>query len=144
VWVNLPRDDEGAAMPERGPTFVGRGRADRDRLDPDSAAIFEESSTPGGSAQDCYLPGNVAADYRPLHAAKLIPAGYDIVFNVHYTPNGTAATDHVKVGFTVTKEPPQRRYVSLLISAPTDAKRFAIPPNDPNWQSPAAEATFLE
>jgi hypothetical protein len=131
-------------MPEKGPTFVGRGLGNRGGADADAAAIFAESATPGGSAQDCYLPGNVAADYRPLNAAKLIPAGYDIVFNVHYTPNGTAVTDHVKVGFTVAKEPPQRRYVSLLISAPTDSKTFAIPPNDPNWPSPHAEATFRE
>ncbi|PWU05074.1 MAG: thiol-disulfide isomerase [Terriglobia bacterium] len=143
VWADLPRDAEGAAMPEKGPTFVGRGQG-RAAENPDAAAIFAESGISGGSAQDCYLPGNVAADYRPLNAAKLIPAGYDIVFNVHYTPNGTAATDHVKVGFTVAKEPPRRRYVSLLISAPTDSKTFAIPPNDPNWQSPHAEATFRE
>ena len=29
-----------------------------------------------------------------------------------------------------------------MISAPFDAKQFAIPPNDGNWKSPAAEATF--
>jgi hypothetical protein len=143
VWANLARDDEGAAIPEKGPTFVGRNQG-LGGLDPDAAAIFDEGATSGGGAQDCYLPGNVAADYRPLRAAKLIPAGYDIVFNVHYTPNGTAVTDHVKVGFTLAKEPPQRKYVSLLISAPNDAKSFAIPPNDPNWKSPPAEATFLE
>jgi len=144
VWSNFDRDEEGAAKPENGPTFVGRGQGRRTPLNADAAAIFAESATPGGSAQDCYLPGNAAADYRPLNAAKLIPAGYDIVFNVHYTPNGTAVTDHVKIGFTVAKEPPQRRYVSLLISAPTDPKVFAIPPNDGNWPSPPAEATFRE
>ena len=142
VWSNFDRDEEGAAQPEKGPTFVGRGQGRRDSGNPDAAAIFAESGTPGGSAQDCYLPGNAAADYRPLNAAKLIPAGYDIVFNVHYTPNGGAVTDHVKIGFTVAKEPPERRYVSLLISAPTDPKIFAIPPNDGNWLSPPAVATF--
>jgi hypothetical protein len=143
VWMDKPRDEEGSAIPEKGPTFAVLPR-DFNSLDADSAAILQESALPGGGAQDCYLPGNFAADYRPLNAAKLIPAGYDIVFGVHYTPNGTAATDHVKIGFTVAKEPPQRRYVSLLISAPTDPKQFAIPPNDPNWQCPPAEATFLE
>jgi hypothetical protein len=103
VWSNFDRDEEGAARPEKGPTFVGRGQGRRDPGNSDAAAIFAESGTPGGSAQDCYLPGNVAADYRPLNAAKLIPAGYDVVFNVHYTPNGTAVTDHVKIGFTVAK-----------------------------------------
>jgi hypothetical protein len=63
---------------------------------------------------------------------------------LHYTPNGTAVTDHVKVGFTVLDKAPERRYVSFLTTSPTDAKRFAIPPNDPNWLSPPAEVTFLQ
>ena len=69
---------------------------------------------------------NVVADYRPFQAAKLVPAGSDITLNLHYTPNGTAVTDHVQVGFTVAKEPPQRRYVSLSSSAPLDPKLFAV------------------
>jgi hypothetical protein len=43
----------------------------------------------------------------------------------------------------VAKEPPRRRYVSLSSSAPIDPKLFAIAPNDPNWPSPPAEATFI-
>jgi len=143
VWMDKPRDAEGSAIPEKGATFAAIPE-DLKRLDADSAAILRESAQPGGSAQDCYLPGNLAADYRPLNAAKLIRAGSDIVFIVHYNPNGTAVTDHVKIGFTVAKEPPRRQYVSLLISSPMDPQQFAIPPNDGNWQSPHAEATFLQ
>jgi hypothetical protein len=143
VWADKVRDDEGAAIPERGPTFA-RVPGDYKGLDPDAATILRVAAAPGAIVQDCYLPGNFAADYRPLNAAKLIPAGYDIIFNLHYTPNGTAVTDHVKIGFTVAKEPPKRRYISLLISSPSDSKQFAIPPNDGNWQSPLAEATFLQ
>jgi len=138
VWTDKARDEEGSAIPEKGSTFSG-GRPQG--LEAKEAGAVLRAS---GSVEDCYLPGNPAADYRVLQAAKLIPAGYDMFFNIHYTPNGTAVTDHVKVGFTVAKEPPQRRYVSLVISAPTDAKHFAIPPNEPNWQSPPAEATFLQ
>jgi len=143
VWMDKPRDEEGSAIPEKGSTFAALPQ-DVNRLDADAAAILRESALPGGGAQDCYLPGNVAADYRVLNAAKLIRAGSDIVFVVHYNPNGTAVTDHVKIAFTVAKEPPQRRYVSLLISSPFDPKQFAIPPNDPNWESPHAEATFQQ
>jgi hypothetical protein len=143
VWADKPRDEEGAAIPEKGPTF-SRVPSGFSSLDPDTAAILRVGAAPGAIVQDCYLPGNFAADYRPLNAAKLIPAGYDIIFNLHYTPNGTAVTDHVKVGFTVAEEPPKRRYVSLLIGSPTDPKQFAIPPNEGNWQSPHAEGTFLQ
>jgi len=34
--------------------------------------------------------------------------------------NGKAVTDHVKVGFTVAQQPPERRYVSYLTTSPTD------------------------
>jgi len=126
IWQDKVRDEDGSAIPGKGPTFapaVPNGR-------------FRSMS------EDCYLPGNPVADYRDFNAAKLVPAGSDITLNLHYTPNGTAVTDHVQVGFTVAKEPPQRRYVSFLTSSPSDPAHFAIPPNDGNWQSPPAEVTF--
>jgi hypothetical protein len=145
-WADKERGDEGSALPDRGPTFLGSGAARS--TDGNPTPILDPRTgrnlPPPGGAEDCYLPGNFAADYRPIHAAKLIPAGYDIAFNLHYTPNGTAVTDHVKLGFTVAKTPPERRYISLLTSSPTDPKRFAIPPNDGNWESPPAEVTFLQ
>ena len=126
IWDTKERDEEGSAIPAKGRTF---GPA-------------QPGKGPRSMAEDCYLPGNVAADYRAFQAAKLVPAGSDITLNMHYTPNGTAVTDHIRIGFTVAKEPPQRRYLSLLTSSPTDPKLFAIPPNDGNWQSPPAEVTF--
>jgi len=126
IWQDKQRDEDGSAIPSKGPTFG--------------------PATPSGRfrsmAEDCYLPGNLVADYRAFHAAKLVPAGSDITLNLHYTPNGTALTDHVQIGFTVTNEPPLRRYVSLSTTAPMDAAHFAIPPNDGNWPSPPADVTF--
>jgi hypothetical protein len=144
-WSDHERDDEGSALPDKGPTFIGGGTPESSNgvATPVVLPGGRKIQPPGG-AEDCYLPGNIVADYRPLHAAKLIRAGSDITFSLHYTPNGTAVTDHVKVGFTVLQSPPERRYVSLSTTAPTDAKRFAIPPNEPDWQSPPAEATFLQ
>jgi hypothetical protein len=127
-WTDKERDADGSAIPGKGPTLTSAPK-----------------QNPGiRDGEDCYLPGNVATDYRPLHAAKLIPAGSDIRINLHYTPNGTAVTDHVRIGFTVAKQAPQRRYVSLGASSPRDAARFAIPPNDPNWKSPPAVVTFAQ
>ncbi len=126
-WNDKERDSDGAAIPGKGVTFTG-GRL----------------VAQGQRAEDCYLPGNVATDYRLLHAAKLVPAGSDIALSLHYTPNGKAVTDHVRVGLTVAKEPPTRRYVSLRASSPSDPKHFAIPPNDPNWKSPPAVVTFAQ
>jgi hypothetical protein len=126
VWQDKARDEEGSAIPTSGPTFGGRTNL--------------LAGTRG--LEDCYLPGMISDDYAIHNAAKLIPAGWDMMINLHYTPNGKAVTDHVQVGFTVAKEPPERQYVSLMTSPPQDPKQFAIPPNNGNWQSPSAEVTF--
>jgi hypothetical protein len=128
-WVDRERDEEGAALPDKGETFGGRR----------NTALVGTNGL-----EDCYLPGMISADYRIHNAAKLIPAGSDIMINLHYTPNGVAVTDHVQIGFTVAGQPPERRYVSINTSSTTDPKVFAIPPNDGNWQSPPMDATFLE
>jgi hypothetical protein len=92
--------------------------------------------------EECYEPGRPPADFRPYHAAKLMPAGTDIAVNVHYTPNGKPVTDHVRIGFTIAKEPPQRRYIALSTSSPSDPAHFAIPPNTANWEAPPAVVRF--
>jgi hypothetical protein len=98
----------------------------------------------GGAIEECYEPGRGPADFRSYGAAKLIPANTDIWINLHYTPNGVGVTDHVKVGFTLAKEPPKRRYLALSGSSTQDRDQFAIPPGDGNWQAPTAEFTFAE
>jgi hypothetical protein len=124
--VNQPRDATGNNLPEAA--GVGRRPA---------------SITAGSNGiEGCYVPGRASEDYRPYNAGKLIKAGTAIVFQVHYTPIGAAVTDRPRIGFTVTKTQPEFQYVTLQISAPSDAKSFAIPPNDPNWESPSAGTTF--
>ena len=90
-----------------------------------------------------YVPG-VHGEYFDVHhspadrAAKLIPAGSDLVFEMHYTPNGKSAEpDLTKVGFVLAKQPPKKRLLTLPV-ANTD---FAIPPGDANYPG-QAEATF--
>ena len=105
------------------------------------AALFGRSA---GTAliEECYEPGRGPADFRPYNAAKLIPAGTDIAVNVHYTPNGTPVTDHVRIGFTLAKETPKRRYIAMSTTSPSGPDQFAIPPNNPNWEAPPAVVTF--
>jgi peroxiredoxin len=57
--------------------------------------------------------------------AKLIPAGSRLVFQIHYTPNGTSQTDQSRVGF-VFADPKtiQREVRSDVVLNP----RFRIPP----------------
>lgn len=132
IWQDKPRDANGNEVDDR--KFKGRPTGD-------AAAVFGVLANSNG-IEECYEPGRGAADFRPYHAAKLIPAGTDIAINMHYTPNGMAVTNHIEIGFTVAKQPPQRRYLALSASAPQDHESFAIPPNDPNWQGPNVDVEF--
>ena len=88
------------------------------------------------------MPGRALSDFRPFHAALLIPAGSDVSWTIHYTPNGTELTDRPEVGLTLPKSEPKR----LLIESfgGTDPSKFAIPPNDGNYAPAPAEVTFME
>jgi hypothetical protein len=128
VWADRPRDEQGIA-PASAAGINGRG--------------IPEAITKGSNGvEGCYVPGQGAQDYRVHAAAKMLRAGTDIVFQMHYTPNGREVVDHPRLGLTVAKQAPGQRYVSFGVSSPNDAKSFAIPPNAPNWESPPAVVEF--
>jgi hypothetical protein len=98
----------------------------------------------GGREQDTYVPGHTISDYRPYNAARLIPANTDIYLNLHYTPNGTPIRTHVKIGFTVAKEPPKHQVLMVMVSSPSDREHFRIPANDGDWAAAPGEETFAQ
>ncbi|MDQ3331402.1 MAG: alkyl hydroperoxide reductase, partial [Planctomycetota bacterium] len=51
----------------------------------------------GGGFLAAYVPGLKPAVY-PKGMAKLVPAGSELIFQVHYTPIGSAQTDVTKIG----------------------------------------------
>lgn len=53
-----------------------------------------------------YVPGSNSVVYPDGYAKKL-PAGARIVFQIHYTPNGTATQDQVRMGMLFAPEPPE-------------------------------------
>jgi len=66
--------------------------------------------------------------------AKLIPAGSDIVFQMHYTANGNAGTDRSKVGFVFAKNAPEKRVARIYAANNT----FAIPPGAGDYKVEAS------
>jgi len=76
-----------------------------------------------------YAPG-LQPTVSPEGSAKFVPAGSDIVLQLHYTATGTAASDRSSVGLKFAKQPPQFR--QLTVNATNN--RFAIPPNDPAYE----------
>lgn len=67
----------------------------------------------------------------PTGMAKFIPAGSELVFQVHYTPNGAAGDDISKVGM-VFADPKQVTHVVQTVSAASNG--FAIPPGADDYQ----------
>ena len=69
-----------------------------------------------------YAPGQPAEMLQPGQG-KLIKPGSDIVFEVHYTPNGKAVMDQTKLGLVLARETPKDRVQTLSASNGT----FKIP-----------------
>jgi hypothetical protein len=161
-WVHVPRDGTGNPTP---------GNSGFDELPNMMTAIRNVGSTevslrPGHpslkqSNDFCFIPGNSVDDYRAWHAGKLVPAGSDIVFSLHYTANGKATVDRTRIGFTVAKTPPEKKFIvqgageDTPVIAPTAASSralfastynpdFAIPPNDGDYLAPPMDIVFLK
>jgi hypothetical protein len=84
-----------------------------------------------GGGLGSFVPGQVTvAPAGTARRATLLKAGSDIVFQLHYTPNGKAVSDQTKIGIIFAKEPPATR----LVGGNAAAYRFAIAPGDSNYK----------
>jgi len=76
-----------------------------------------------------YAPGS-SPDNWPEGMAKYVPAGSDLVFQMHYTTNGKSGTDVTLVGLRFAKEPPKQRVLTLQLTN----DHFVIPPGVPDFR----------
>jgi hypothetical protein len=82
-----------------------------------------------GEDAPVFLPGQ----------AKRIPAGSTLIFQVHYTTNGTTGRDRSRIGLIFAKQPPAQEVRTAAIANPL----FSIPGGANNHRV-EAEATFSE
>ncbi len=77
-----------------------------------------------------YAPGS-SPDAWPDGFAKLVPAGADIVLQMHYAVHGQHAEteDKTSIGLVFSKARPDKRVLTLQLTN----DRFQIPPGDPNY-----------
>ncbi|MGB2642805.1 MAG: hypothetical protein WBG02_15590 [Candidatus Acidiferrum sp.] len=76
-----------------------------------------------------YAPGS-SPDNWPETMAKFIPAGSDLVFQMHYTTNGRAGKDETSVGMIFAKHAPAQRVLTLQLTN----DHFVIPPGVPDFR----------
>src|SRR5262249_42011082 len=62
-----------------------------------------------------YAPGS-SPDQWPDGIAKFVPAGSDLVFQMHYTTNGVADQDQTSIGLVFAKAPPPQRVMTLQLN----------------------------
>lgn len=88
------------------------------------------SSGMGSEILTIYVPGMVPDVWKPGQA-KLIPAGSDLVFQMHYTATGKPGSDRTRLGLVFAKEPPKERVITMLgLNV-----GISIPPGDPNYKA---------
>ncbi len=76
-----------------------------------------------------YAPGS-SPDNWPDGAAKFIPAGSDLVFQMHYITHRHASTDQTSIGIVLARQPPAQRVLTLQLTN----DRFVIPPGVPDFR----------
>ncbi|MGA7920542.1 MAG: hypothetical protein WCA38_12840 [Candidatus Acidiferrales bacterium] len=70
-----------------------------------------------------YAPGSHPDDW-PDGMAKFVPAGSDLVFQMHYMSHGHASSDQSSIGIIFAKHPAKQRVLTLQLTN----DRFVIPP----------------
>lgn len=97
----------------------------------------------GNEILHTYTPGNLPDVWKP-NQAKLIPAGADLVFQMHYTSTKKDTADLTRIGLVFAKQAPDQRIMTVIAGD----ESFAIPPGDPNYRVTGSltmpnEATLL-
>ena len=87
-----------------------------------------------------FNPGLGAQYFDMEGAAKFIPKGSDLVYELHYTTSGKPTSDVSKLGLVLAKQPPATRY---FFHAGPAAVNLAIPPGDGKAEV-VSEITFGE
>ncbi|MFN7924181.1 MAG: thiol-disulfide isomerase [Bryobacteraceae bacterium] len=82
-----------------------------------------------------YEPGYIPTDWGP-EQGKLIKAGSDIVFEMHYNSAGKEAVDESELGIYFSQQPPERRLVNITVQN----LDFVIPPGEASYRSDASTA----
>jgi hypothetical protein len=99
---------------------------------PSSFSDAEERAEAHATTSDMllvYAPGS-EPDRWPDGMAKFVPAGSDLVFQMHYTTNGHPASDRTSIGLVFAKQQPRQRVLTLQLTNHS----FVIPPRTDDYR----------
>ncbi|MGI8742915.1 MAG: thiol-disulfide isomerase [Bryobacteraceae bacterium] len=84
-----------------------------------------------------YAPGAMPQRWQPGQA-RLIKAGSNLIFQMHYTTNGKPALDRTQLGMVFARQPVTQQVVALQAVN----HWFEIPPGDPNFKVESSSTVF--
>jgi thiol-disulfide isomerase/thioredoxin len=96
----------------------------------DGKRVKDKADGIGSGMLVAYAPGDLGVTFPP-GAAKKIPKGAMLAFQMHYTPIGTAQTDQSSVGMIFAKEPPAHEVRTRAIAQ----QLLFIPPATDNYRA---------
>jgi hypothetical protein len=117
VWVRPPGS---TWMKDAVPGVAYENETQRD-------IIGKNSPEEGNDILGKFNPGLGAQRFDQEGAAKFVPKGSDLVYEMHYTATGKPESDVSKLGLVLAKEDPKKRY--YFHAGPT-ASNLAIPAGD--------------
>jgi hypothetical protein len=142
VYVKEPTPVGRPSVMVNRPIMSAASAAPAAPVAPRPAAPREANASPVARTGDQMLVNWAVGEDAPMFLpgmAKRIPKGSSLVFQVHYTTNGTPGADKSRLGLIFAKEPPKREVRTGMILNPL----FAIPPGAAHHEI-QAEATFTE
>ena len=97
---------------------------------PTDADALREARTTKADILAIYTPG-APATICPDGMAKKLPAGADLVLQVHYTSKKTPTSDQPQIGLAMLKDPPKKRILTLQMGRDD----LRIPPGEANYKA---------
>ncbi len=126
---------------DRSSTMYVDGTVNRTKPDApvlnDACATNKNSGSGNTALLSAYAPGR-NADIYPTGTAKLIPAGANLIFQMHYAKTtGQPESDRTSIAFTFARQPVQKQIETLLVVN----SMFAVPPGAENHEANACMTT---
>src|SRR5207253_9987248 len=99
------------------------------------AIVFAQANDgwAGGRFLGHYAPGAMPQRWKPGQA-RLIKAGSNLIFQMHYTANGKPATDRTQIGLVFARQPVEQQ----IIATQAINHWFEIPAGHSNFRVEAA------
>ena len=124
IGGGLPKGEYSTRLAGPGPDSVANAERRAARANGGEPPMFGS-----GDLLEVFVPGGRPPVFKDGQA-RLVKAGSDLLFQIHYTSTGKPAEDRTEIGFIFAKQPPKEQVRAGLVFN----QRFTIPARAANEQ----------